>query len=134
MEIVSRLGHRFFWEIETGNIVVERSEMIGDLVETTKEQDFEKYTDLQGLNPDKIEMTTFEYGQYAEDFAQATGYRFDPTTGEIQFSYPDPNDPDPPDPIYRKPLSAEVDALKTADLDNKEAIASLFEMVIGGMV
>jgi len=39
----------------------------------------------------------------------------------------------PPEPVNQKPLSEEVEDLKKADLDNKEAIASLFEMLLGGV-
>lgn len=127
MEIVNLLGRRFFWEIETGNIIAERREMSGSLVETTKEQDFGKYTELQGLDPNAIEMITFEPGQYAEDFARADSWRFDPETKRIQFRYPDPNEPEPPEPVYQPPLTEQVKRLQDENTELKMAIAELAE-------
>ncbi|MNW68442.1 hypothetical protein D3C74_472140 [compost metagenome] len=51
--------------------------------------------------------------------------RIDPVTKELYFYYPDPNGQEPQEPISRKPLSMEVDELKAADIENKQAIADL---------
>ncbi|MNW39612.1 hypothetical protein D3C74_167040 [compost metagenome] len=114
--MIRPLGRRFFWVKSTGNIVAQRNEM-SEGIESTKEEDFAVYVELRQYDPEAIEMTTFEHGQYVEDFVQATSWRFDPETGEIVFSYPDPNDPEPQEPAYRKPLSVQVQALES-DLGN----------------
>ncbi|MFU1796960.1 hypothetical protein ACM1RC_24065, partial [Paenibacillus azoreducens] len=56
-----------------------------------------------------IEMTTFEPGQYAEDFAKAKGWSFDPETKQIKFLYPDPNNPVP---VPQPPLTEQVKKLQ----------------------
>ncbi|MFU1798700.1 hypothetical protein ACM1RC_33010 [Paenibacillus azoreducens] len=106
-KVIGPLGHRFFWIKKTGNIVAHRFGMPAG-IESTKEEDFAIYIELKPYDPEEIEMTTFEYGQYAEDFAQATSWRFDPDTGQIVFSYPDPNDPDHEQPIYQRPLTDQI--------------------------
>ncbi|MFB4325998.1 hypothetical protein RB298_27110 [Priestia sp. BR_2] len=130
MREVKALGRRFFWVKTTGNIIAQRNEMLAG-VESTKGEDFLAYIELRNYDPDAIEMTTFEPGQYAEDFEKASSWRFNPETGSIEFLYTDPDDPEQP-PVFQKPLSEEVEALKAADLDNKEAIALLFEMQLTG--
>jgi len=34
-----------------------------------------------------------EYGQYAQDFAESNGYRVNPETKKLEFSYPDSEQP-----------------------------------------
>ncbi|UYO04900.1 hypothetical protein [Paenibacillus sp. PSB04] len=111
MRDIKPLGRKFFWVKSTGNIIAQRDERI-EGIESTKEEDFEIYIELQGLDRDAIEMTVFEPGQYAEDFAQAKNWRFDPETGKIVFSYPDLNDPTPQEPLSQPPLTAQISELR----------------------
>ncbi|OIB00190.1 hypothetical protein AK95_23820 [Paenibacillus sp. LC231] len=132
MKVIEPLGRRFFWVKSTGNIVAQRGEMSAG-IESTKEEDFAVYVELSQYDPDAIEMTTFEPGQYAEDFKRAKEWRFNPHTGLIEFFYNDPNKPESEDsPMYQRPLTEEIINLKAADLVNKEAIALLFEMQLKG--
>lgn len=112
MSKVEPLGRRFFWIKKTGNIIAQRYEMSAG-IESTKEEDFEVYMELKSYNPEAIEMTTFEPGQYAEDFVKAKSWLFDPDTGQIRFIYPDPTDPETPLPP-QPPLSEQVAELKQA--------------------
>lgn len=112
MKRIEPLGRRFFWVKSTGNIIVQRGEM-SQGIESTKEEDFQVYIELKGYDQDAIEMTTFEPGQYAEDFAQAKSWRFDPETGKILFSYPDSNGPEPQEPIFQPPLTQQIAEVKT---------------------
>ncbi|MBY0160965.1 hypothetical protein V4V36_24985 [Paenibacillus lautus] len=132
MKTIKPLGRRFFWVKSTGNIVAQRGEL-SEGIESTKEEDFKVYIELKPYDPDAIEMTTFQPGQYAEDFKRSKDWRFNPHTGEIEFSYYDPNAPEPEEStVYRRPLTEEINNLKAADLDIKEAIALLFEMHLKG--
>lgn len=84
--------------------------MIGNVIETTKEQDFASYTKLFDYNPDTVSMVQLNYGQYAEDFPMANGYRVNLETLNLEFSYPDLTEPEAP-PVIRKPLTEELDEL-----------------------
>ncbi|MBU5444329.1 hypothetical protein [Paenibacillus sp. MSJ-34] len=126
MREIKPLGRRFFWVRTNGSIVAQRGEMSAG-IESTKEEDFAVYQQLQGLDPDAIEMTTLEPGQYAEDFAKAKGWCFDPETKQIQFLFPDPNDPEAP-PVYRKPLSEELEETKSRITDLELTIAEMMTM------
>lgn len=107
------LGRRFFWIKNTGNIVAQRPEMSMG-IESTKADDFKVYAELKAYNPDEIEMTTFEPGQYAEDFRQAKSWRFDPDTRQIVFNYLDHDNPEPEQPKYQRPLTEQIEELKQA--------------------
>lgn len=80
---------------------------------------------------DSYDVIELPFGAYAQDFAECNGYRVNPETKELEFSYPDPNEPEAPS-VFRPPLSEEVERLKQEDLNNKEAIAELYLLSMGG--
>ncbi|WP_162985607.1 hypothetical protein [Virgibacillus halodenitrificans] len=129
-----KIGSRIYFERESGNILIIRGERQGPYVKQTSiTQDIETYKALSERNRDTFDYIELEYGQYAQDFAESNGYRVNPTTRKLEFSYPDPNAPEEPQP-YQAPLSEEVKQLKNEDLNNKEAIADLYVQVMGGTV
>lgn len=114
---MNRIGRKIYYDKVTGNIIVDTGEMIGHVQETTIDQDFETYQALKERVRDTVGVIQLEFGQYAEDFAQCNGYRVNPETLELEFSYPDPNQPEAPQ-VFRKPLMEEVE-------ETKQAIAEL---------
>lgn len=126
MKKIEPLGRRFFWVKSTGNIVAQRYEMSAG-IESTKEEDFEVYVELKPYDPEAIEMTTFVPGQYAEDFAKAESWLFDPETGQIRFIYPDPNSPEVPPPSPQPPLSEQIAQLKAQLFEAQAAAIELHE-------
>lgn len=125
MKEVKPLGRRFFWIKSTGNIVAQRGEMSAG-IESTKEEDFEVYAELRELNPEAIEMTTFEPRQYEEDFERAKSWHFDPETGLIQFIFLDPDNPEVP-PVPQPPLTEQVAELKGRTEAAELAIMALMD-------
>lgn len=81
----------------------------------TVEEQIPKYKALSERNRDTFDVIELPYGAYAQDFATCTGYRVNPETKELEFSYPDPNVPEEPQP-FQKPLSVEVEELKQENL------------------
>ena len=124
------IGRRIYYILETGNVLVNIGERRGLVIPTTIEQDISNYKALSERNRETFDFIELEYGQYAQDFAESNGYRVNPETKELEFSYPDPNE-EPQEPVYQKPLSEEVEKLKLEDLNNKEAIADLYVMSMG---
>lgn len=130
MKVIEPLGRRFFWVKSTGNIVAQRGEMAAG-IESTKEEDFAVYVELKPYDPDAIEMTTFDPGQYAEEFETASSWRFNPDTGEIEFAYPDPNAPTDP-PVFQPPLTQQVAGLKSETAALNLAIIDVWETLAAG--
>jgi hypothetical protein len=112
------IGRRIYYDKTTGNVILDTGEKMGAVVETTIDQDFETYKALKERVRDTVGVIQLEYGQYAEDFAQCNGYRVNPETLELEFSYLDPNATEPQEPVYQKPLSEQIE-------ETKEAIAEL---------
>ena len=127
-----KIGRKIYYKKLTGNVVLDTGERRGHVVPTTFEQDIQSYKALSDCNRDSFDVIELGYGQYAQDFAESNGYRVNPETKELEFSYPDPNEEEPQEPVYQKPLSEEVEKIKLEDLNNKEAIADLYVMSMGG--
>jgi len=126
------LGKKIYYEKSTGNIIIEISESVGNVVKKTIEQDIETFTALSERNRDSFDVLELEYGQYAQDFAECNGYRVNPETKELEFSYPDPNEPEQP-PVFQKALSEQIKELKAENLATMGAVAEVYEMLLGGM-
>lgn len=125
-----KIGRKIYFDKFKGNVLVDTGEMQGDVRETTQEEDFQIYKALQDRVPNTVGVIQLKYGQYAQDFAQCNGYRVNPETLELEFSYPDPNNPEPQEPVYQKPLTEQLE-------ETKQAIAELTllvaQMQMGGM-
>lgn len=124
------IGRRIYFCKLTGNVLVTTGEYKGVVVPTTIEQDIQMYKELSERNPESFDVIELEFGQYAQDFAECNGYRVNPETKEIEFSYPDPDDPEPQEPVYQKPLSEEVKVLKE-ELEITQAAVDF--LIMGGM-
>ncbi|MBU5441198.1 hypothetical protein [Paenibacillus sp. MSJ-34] len=122
-----KIGRRIYFDKSTGNVIVDTGERSGHVVETTNEHDFEVYTALTERNRETVGVLELEYGQYAEDFAACNGFRVNPETLELEFSYPNPDDPETP-PAYRKPLSEELEETKERITDLELTIAEMMTM------
>ena len=122
-----QIGRKIYFDKSTGNVIVDTGEMMGSVRETTQEEDFQTYKTLNERLPETVGVIYLQYGQYRQDFAECNGYRVNPETLELEFSYPDPNLPqEEQEPVYQKPLSEEVN-------DLKQSIAELTIFLSGGM-
>lgn len=107
-----QIGRRIYYDKITGNILSDTGERQGSVRKTTVEQDIEVYTALSERNRDTFDYIELEFGQYAQDFAECNGYRINPDTKQIEFSYPVPNEKEPSEPLYQEPLSEQITQLK----------------------
>jgi hypothetical protein len=124
-----QIGRRIYYELITGNIIVDTGERSGSVIETTEQEDYLNFVSLTERVPATVGMIQFAYGQYAQDFQGCNGYTVDVSGTEpiLVFSYPDPAEPEAP-PIYRKPLSEQIaeQELRLNDIDM--ALAELFSV------
>lgn len=111
-----QIGRRIYYDNATGNILIDTGERQGSVRPTTVEQDITVYTALSERNRDTFDYIELEFGQYAQDFAESNRCRVNPETKILEFSYPDPNEPEAEQP-YQVPLSEEVTTLKAVNED-----------------
>ncbi len=126
---MKQIGRKIYYDKATGNIIIEKGEMEGGVIETTAEQDIAAYTELSERNRETFDVIELSYGQYAQDFAECNGYRVNTETKSIEFSYSNLDAPTE-EPVYQKPLSEEVKTLKEQLTITQEALDFL---IMGGM-
>lgn len=116
---MNRMGRRLYYDKESGLVFFEIPEQRYDyeIVPQTIERDIEVFKLLSERHRDTFDVLEFEYGQYAQDFRESNGYRVNPKTKQLEFSYPDPVEPESSEPIYQAPLSEEVSTLKATNED-----------------
>ncbi|KIQ93893.1 hypothetical protein LH47_02043 [Anoxybacillus thermarum] len=127
---MNKVGRKIYYDKMTGNVILDTGEMMGAVIETTIDQDFETYQALKERVRDSVGVIQLEYGQYAEDFAQCNGYRVNPQTLELEFSYPDPNATEPQEPVYQKPFTEQVNELKQELALSNALILELMENLL----
>ena len=124
------VGRTIFFDRASGDIIVDTQEKLGSASFRDVSYYLTRYTRLIELERDSFDFIELEYGQYAQDFAECNGYRVNPGTKELEFSYPDPNEPEQP-PVFQKALSEQI---KDLELKTDEAIMELSMVIaMGGM-
>lgn len=120
------IGRKIYFDKATGNVIQDTGERSGDVVETTQEQDFATFKALSERVPDKVGLLQLEYGEFAQDFMECSGYRVDISGDEpaLQFSYLDGTE-EPEEPAFQTPLSEQVNTLKTATAEQQQTIDDL---------
>ncbi|AJS59499.1 hypothetical protein [Paenibacillus sp. IHBB 10380] len=140
---MSEIGKRIFYELDSGYPIITVPEMRGVFESRTVDEDIHMYAILRDRDRQSFGLLELEYGQYAQDFYESnSNYRVNPETKELDFSYPDPNESEPTEPIYQTPLSEQVKALEvknveletkiaTSDRENKNALFEIYNLLGG---
>lgn len=126
---MNKIGRKIYYDKTTGNVILDTGEMAGAVIETTIDQAFETYQALKERVRDTVGVIQLEFGQYAQDFAECNGFRVNPQTLELEFSYPDPNATEPQEPVYQKPLTEQLKETRQAVAE----LTLLLSTMNGGM-
>lgn len=108
---IELIRRKLYFDNRTGRIIAHIPEQLNvkGVRETTVEEDFESLVLLKEIDKSFVGVLTLDIGEYNQDFAESNGYRVNPETQELEFSYPDPNEPEAP-PVYQAPLSEVVNS------------------------
>jgi hypothetical protein len=129
------IGRKLFYDNTNGNVIYDTGERQGSVVATTIEQDIATFTALSERNRDTFNVIELPFGAYQQDFAESNGYRVNVETKELEFSYPDPADPEAP-PVFQKALTEQVRELRNYTQQLNDDLLALSDFVIetsGGM-
>lgn len=97
-------GKRYiFYDNLTGEFIAEESRNRIEIMPTV-ERVIAMYPKLSERNRETFDVIELPFEAYAQEFATCSGYRVNPETKELEFSYHDPNAPEEPQP-YQPPLS-----------------------------
>jgi hypothetical protein len=106
-----KIGRRIYFDVETGNVLVDTGERQGAVIPTTVAQDIQVYTALSERNRETFDFIELPYGWYSWDFREGRLIGVDLETKIPLFEYPNPEDPETPI-IPDRPLSVEIEELK----------------------
>lgn len=124
------VGRRIYYDKLTGNVIIDTGEREGLVLTKTIEQEVTTFNELSIRNRDSFGVIELPYGAYKQDFVESRGnYRVNPETGSLEFSYPDPNNPEEPQP-FSPPLSDEVIRLTNENKAQDQVIEELMFVII----
>lgn len=81
------LGKKIYYDIATGDVLVDTGERIGSVTETTIDQDIATYKALNERVRESFDVIQLNYGDYSQEFIDSKSYRINPATKEIEFNY-----------------------------------------------
>lgn len=123
-------NRRIFYDKLTGEKIYEIGRN-GSFTLLTIEQDIATFTILSERNRNTFDVLELPFNTYEQDFKECIDYRVNIETKKLEFSYPDPNEPDVEQP-YQAPLSEQIAELRAENVTTLEAIAEVYELVLGG--
>lgn len=68
--MTAQIGRRIYYELNTGNVIVDTGERQGDVVATTEAQDFQNIVALQVYQQSAVGVIQLNFGDNAPNFAQ----------------------------------------------------------------
>jgi hypothetical protein len=122
---------KIYYDKTTGNVIYACS-FNEEYIDTTFDHDYETIKELHARTKESIGLIRLENGEYEEDFRQCNGYRVNPETLELEFSYPDPNATEPQESVFVKPLTEQIEELRQENITTLLALTEVYEMIIGG--
>lgn len=91
------LGKKIYYLKENGNIILDTGEAEGWVLQTTVEQDWEIYEELQKYTKDSVDCIELKFGEFKTEFNECTSYKVDVAKKELVFDYSEiPPSPDIP--------------------------------------
>lgn len=130
---MTKIGRRIYFEIITGNIIVDKGEMQDSVIATTIDQDITTFTALSERNRETFDVIELPFGAYTQDFAECNGYKVNPTTKVLEFTYPDPNTPIAPQ-VFIKPLTEQNKELSDQLVQLSSDFQGLTDLLAGNGV
>lgn len=107
---MAEFGKRIYFELNTGNVIVDTGERQGAVSPTTIDQDIQSYLALSQRNRDTYDVIELEFGAYRQEFSEGKNYRVNPGNRQLEFSNPDTNQTEP---VYQKPYEEQIKDLET---------------------
>jgi hypothetical protein len=117
-----QIGRRIYYDKVTGNIITDTGERSGNVRETQISDDFASYNALSERSPQTVGIIQLEFGELSEDFVKCDGYRVNPDTKTLEFTYPDLSVPPTP-PVFQKPLTEQMKDVKEKLARTEQALS-----------
>lgn len=148
-----KLGTKIYYLISNGNVILESGDMMGCVVETSFDEDYNNYTDLSKYAKDSIGCIKLEYGELGKLLAdhKANSFKVDVSSSphKLVFEWIDYDTGEPAAPPktmeelikeesdkvrleYATAIAEIVENIEKDKLELSTAIVELMEMKSGG--
>ncbi|MHB1651382.1 MAG: Ig-like domain-containing protein [Desulfitobacteriaceae bacterium] len=75
-----KIGRKIYYELATGNIILDAGERQGAVIETPQSEDFAIYPQFIGKDPSAIDFIQLLYGERSAEFINLGSMHVDPVT------------------------------------------------------
>lgn len=148
-----KLGTKIYYLISNGNVILDTGDMMGCVVETSFDEDYNNYTDLSKYAKDSIGCLKLEYGELGKLLAdhKANSFKVDVSSSphKLVFEWIDYDTGEPAEPPktmeelikeesdkvrleYATAIAEIVENIEKDKLELSTAIVELMEMKSGG--
>ena len=79
------IGRKVYYEKTNGVVIWDKGEMMGDVRETTIDEDIVACRVLILVPEGQLGIVQFEYGEYTSEFSTCSGFRINPVTLNPEF-------------------------------------------------
>ena len=129
---MKQIGSKIYYLISNGNVILDTGDMMGCVVETSFDEDYNNYTDLSKYAKDSIGCLKLEYGELGKllEEHKANSFKVDVSSNphKLVFEWIDYNtgEPAPPPKTMEELIKEEADKVR---LEYAMAIAEVVENI-----
>lgn len=129
---MNQIGSKIYYLISNGNVILESGDMIGCVVETSFDEDYNNYTDLSKYAKDSIGCLKLEYGELGKllEEHKANSFKVDVSSSPHKLVFEwidyDTGEPAPPPKTMEELIKEEADKVR---LEYAMAIAEVVENI-----
>ena len=143
---MKKIGTKVYYCTLTGNVLKIIGDMMGSIKETTFNEDYEIYKELNEREKDTIKVLSFDYGEYQEVSKNSTGCYFDLEQNSLVFTYEEVEEEKIP-PTDMEIMNEKINILESENADllfdsvikdekisrlEKDMSDLMFEVMLGG--
>lgn len=127
-----KLGTKIYYLISNGNVILDTGDMMGCVVETSFDEDYNNYTDLSKYAKESIGCLKLEYGELGKllEEHKANSFRVDVSSSPHKLVFEwidyDTGEPAPPPKTMEELIKEESDKVR---LEYATAIAEIVENI-----
>lgn len=117
------IGRKIYYDNRTGEVLADTGERVGDVMETTEDQDYAAYESLVNRARSTVSVIRLPYGELSNDFSSCTGYTIDVNTEEINFNF---------DPVVIEERERNKTTIELMQQQIDELTIQLGDLMLGG--
>lgn len=129
---MKQIGSKIYYLISNGNVILDTGDMMGCVVETSFNEDYNNYTDLSKYAKDSIGCLKLEYGELSKllEEHKANSFKVDVSSSPHKLVFEwidyDTGEPAPPPKTMEELIKEESDKVR---LEYATAIAEIVENI-----